>query len=200
MTAAASLSSVSDSNRCSSVAYSWRRSLAKRQGAVQRLFETAGKCRHWPIPFPSCTAEGAVVAGEVHDLRHLRLRHFESIDPADADALLVDMQHDAGRLLASLAEEPLEHVHDEFHRRVVVVEQQHLVQRRLLGLRLRAGNDPCLILVSVVRLLRHECNYIGASPGKWRGFSRRNSGGGISPGWWKGRWASLSGQALPGSC
>ena len=71
------------------------------------------------------------------------------IYPADADALLVDVQHDAGGLLASLVEEPFKDVDDELHRRVVVVEKQHLVERRLLGLRFSPGDDTRLIVVLV---------------------------------------------------
>jgi hypothetical protein len=37
--------------------------VGQAQGAVERLFETAGECRHWPIPFPSCTGEGACCCG-----------------------------------------------------------------------------------------------------------------------------------------
>ena len=33
------------------------------EGAVKRLFETAGECRHWPIPFPSCTGGDAGCCG-----------------------------------------------------------------------------------------------------------------------------------------
>ena len=51
---------------------------------------------------------------------------------ADTDAALVNMQHDLGRRLTALAEKPLQDMHDEFHRRVVVVEQKHLVHGRRL--------------------------------------------------------------------
>src|ERR1041385_6396887 len=37
--------------------------------------------------------------------------------------------------------ETFEHVDDEFHRRVVVVEDEHAVHARLLGLRLGLGDD-----------------------------------------------------------
>jgi len=42
----------------------------------------------------------------------------------------------------------LEHMHDEFHRRVVVIEQQHLVHRRLLRLGLALDNDAGLPVVT----------------------------------------------------
>ena len=82
-----------------------------------------------------------VFPGEVENLRDLGLRHFVGIDTADADTFLVHMQHDLGRILAALVEEPLQHVHHEFHRGVVVVQKQHLVEARFLGLRRGPGDD-----------------------------------------------------------
>ena len=54
-----------------------------------------------------------ILAGEVHHLSHLGLRHLVGIDPAYADAAPVHVQHDPGRLLAGLREEALEDVNDE---------------------------------------------------------------------------------------
>ena len=62
-------------------------------------------------------------------------------NPAHAHAALVNMQHHASRLLHIHAEKLLEDVHDEFHRRVIVVEQKDAIEVRPLGLRLGAGND-----------------------------------------------------------
>src|SRR5262249_43484442 len=62
-----------------------------------------------------------VLAREVHHLCNLGLCDFIGIDAANADALLVHMHHDACGLLTPLVEETLQHVHDELHRRVVVV-------------------------------------------------------------------------------
>ena len=69
---------------------------------------------------------------EIHDLSHLCLRHFISEDPANADALLMDMQHDSCCLIGVHLEKRLQHVNHEFHWRVIVVEQKHLIQARLL--------------------------------------------------------------------
>src|SRR5437868_2266530 len=52
-----------------------------------------------------------VLAGEVHHLRHFRFRHLIGVDAALADAVLMDVQHNAGRVVARLVEEALEHVH-----------------------------------------------------------------------------------------
>src|SRR5271163_1582901 len=80
-------------------------------------------------------------AGKVHDLRHFGFGDLVSEHPAFADAVLVHMHHDAMGRLGILVEETLEHVDDEFHGRVVVVEQQHAIEVRTLGLRLGLGND-----------------------------------------------------------
>ena len=45
-----------------------------------------------------------MLTGKVHDLRHFGLGHFESIDPAFANAMIMDMQHDAGSGFAVLLE------------------------------------------------------------------------------------------------
>src|SRR5262245_43369554 len=55
-----------------------------------------------------------VLAGEIHHLIDLRLGHFIAEDPADADAALVNVEHDACRLLHVHAEKALENEHDEF--------------------------------------------------------------------------------------
>ena len=82
-----------------------------------------------------------MLAREFHHLRHLGLGDLVGVDAAIADTVVMHMQHDAGRLLLRLAEEPLQHVHDELHRRVVVVEQQHTVHVRPLDARLGLRDD-----------------------------------------------------------
>ncbi len=76
-----------------------------------------------------------VLPRQVHHLGHLGLGDLVGEHAAHPDAAAMHVQHDAGRLLARLLEEPLQHVHDELHRRVVVVQHQHLVHGGLLGLR-----------------------------------------------------------------
>jgi len=83
-----------------------------------------------------------VPARQLDHLRNLSLGHLERIDAADANSVTVNVKHDLHGFLARLGEESLEHMHHEFHRRVVVVEDQHPVKRRLLGLRARLGDDP----------------------------------------------------------
>jgi hypothetical protein len=57
----------------------------------------------------------------------------------DAGAAPVRRHHDAVGLVVAGAEDGAQHLHDEFARRVVVVEQDHLVETRPLGLRLYPG-------------------------------------------------------------
>src|SRR5262245_24621858 len=45
----------------------------------------------------------------------------------------MDVEHDLGRFLTVLLEDVLENVDYELHRRVVVVQHQHLIHGRLLG-------------------------------------------------------------------
>jgi len=80
-------------------------------------------------------------ARKVHHLGHFGLCYFVRIDAAFADAVVMDMQHNSCGGFVILAEESFQHVHDEFHRRVIVVENEHAVQIWPLGLRLGLGND-----------------------------------------------------------
>ena len=76
----------------------------------------------------------------VHNLGHLGLGHLVGIDLHKPIPVLVHMHHD---LVGDpvLVEKPLEHVHHELHRGVVVVQEQHAVEARPLGLRLGLGDD-----------------------------------------------------------
>src|SRR5262245_7949452 len=80
-------------------------------------------------------------ARQLYHLSDLGLRDFERINAADAHSVPVNRKHYLDRLLPRLGEKPLQHVDYEFHRRVVVVEQQHFVERGLLGLGPRLGDD-----------------------------------------------------------
>ena len=84
---------------------------------------------------------------EYATLEHLLLALID-----DTDAMLMHMQHDAGRVLAALLEEPLQHIDDEFHGRVVVVQDQHPIQRGLLELGLclgdRGGAEASTLLIA----------------------------------------------------
>src|SRR5918911_5498220 len=101
MTAAASWSSTRARRRCSRVAYSWRRSPARaraRWRACSRLREKLGKATSGLelLLFHNALQRMLVLAGEVHDLRHFGFGDLVGVHAALADAVLVDVQHDAG--------------------------------------------------------------------------------------------------------
>src|SRR6185437_3567782 len=117
ITAAASWSSISASSRCSSVAYSWWRSLASasaRWSDCSRLRENVGiivPCS-FVLDAPQLSfflhhalQRMLMFAGEVHHLRHFGLGDLVRVDAALADAVVMHMQHDARRRLVVLAEE-----------------------------------------------------------------------------------------------
>ena len=88
---------------------------------------TLTRLRWWPAA--GCPASRARRRQRVD----FRFRDFPRIDAGDAAAVEVHLHHDAVRLGRRLLEHRLEHVDDELHGRVVVVEQDDAVERRLLG-------------------------------------------------------------------
>lgn len=74
-------------------------------------------------------------SGEFVDLGHLGFSDFAREHPADALAAGMHVQHDLGRTLAIQAEKRFEHDDHEIHRREVVVEQDHLIERWTHNLR-----------------------------------------------------------------
>ena len=66
-------------------------------------------------------------ARKVHDLRDLGFRDFVSIDAAFADPMVMNMQHNSCGGFVVLPEEPLQDMHNEFHWRIVIVEDEHPV-------------------------------------------------------------------------
>lgn len=67
------------------------------------------------------------------NLSHLGFGYLERIDPAQARAAPVNMEHDARGFLTAFVEKSLENLHDELHGRIIVVKQKNLVERRFLG-------------------------------------------------------------------
>ena len=82
-----------------------------------------------------------VLAREVYHLGHLRLSDFVCVDAANADALVVNMQHDLCGVLAAFVEKFFEDVDNKFHRCVIVVEKQHLIEAWFLCLGTCLGNE-----------------------------------------------------------
>ena len=57
--------------------------------------------------------------------------------------MVMDVEHYLGRGLDILLEELLKDVNDEFHRRIIVVQDQNPIQIRAFCLWLDLGNDRC---------------------------------------------------------
>src|SRR5688572_2215860 len=130
--AAVGLSS-SASSRCSTVMNSWRFWRASTK-AMCRLTSSSwaimsGLLHHalqWML----------VLASIRRNLLDFGGSDVVRINAANAHAFPVDFQHHLGGPLAGHGEELLQHQHDEFHRRVVVVQEQNLIHRRKFYLRL----------------------------------------------------------------
>ena len=67
---------------------------------------------------------------KVHHLRHLGFGDLVGIDAAFADTVMMHMQHNPCGGFMVAAEEAFQHVYDELHRRVVVVEDEHAAARQ----------------------------------------------------------------------
>src|SRR5471030_3132221 len=144
-TGVASSSSVMARSRCSRVAYSWRRSPASANARWRDFSRFLDNMDIEPPRLKKRTNSNElfflqralqrmlVLACIVDRLGHLCLGNFVRINAADPHALLMDVQHDLRRLLPIFLEDVLQDVDHELHRRVVVVQHQHLVHRRLLG-------------------------------------------------------------------
>lgn len=91
-----------------------------------------------------------MLAGKIHNLRHLGFSDFVRIDTADSDAFVVDVEHDAGGIFLSLVEKPLQDEDHKLHRREVVVQQQDFVERRLLGFRPGLGDNAGFSIAVIV--------------------------------------------------
>ena len=88
--------------------------------------------------------------GKVQYLRDLCFGHFVSIHPTQPHALLVDMKHDTCGLFPGAVEELFQNVHDELHRRVIIVQQEHTIERRLFRAHPCLGGQAkvCTILIT----------------------------------------------------
>ena len=82
-----------------------------------------------------------MLAGKIHHLSHLGLCNLVGEDAALPNAVMMDVQHDLGRGLNVFLEKLFQHQNNELHRRVIVIQDQHTVEVRTLGLGLDPGND-----------------------------------------------------------
>ena len=86
---------------------------------------------------------------KIHYLAHFCLGNLEGEHPHDGNAFLVHGQHDFKRLAMAETEETFEHMYDEFHRCIVIVQDQDFVERRALGLGTGFGDNPGLALALI---------------------------------------------------
>lgn len=93
---------------------------------------------------------------EIHHLGHLGFRHLEREHANNGKPLLVDGQHDLERLRVVEAEKPFEDMHHEFHRGVIIVQQQHLIKRRALRARAGLRQDRSIRSIPMVFVGHHE--------------------------------------------
>ena len=119
------------------------------QGAMQRGFQALREGGHGGelLLFHRTLQRMLILPREIHHLGNLGLGHLVGIDATDADTLVMHMEHDTRGIFTAFVEETLQHVHHKLHRRVVVVQQQHLVQARLLGLGACLGDEAGLALI-----------------------------------------------------
>ena len=82
-----------------------------------------------------------MASGRFNHLCDLGLRDFVGEHATHPNTVLMYVQHDSHGGFPRFVEKPLKDVGNELHRRIVVVEDQHAVHRRLLGLGLRLCDD-----------------------------------------------------------
>src|SRR5207248_3712545 len=82
-----------------------------------------------------------VLTPTIHHLRHFRLGDLIGEYAALPDSVMMNVEHDLGGGLGVLLEEFFQHMNDELHRCVVVVQNQHPIEVGPLGFRLDLGDD-----------------------------------------------------------
>ena len=94
-------------------------------------------------------------------LRDFRFRDLVRENPTNSLTLRVYLQHYARRIRPVQAKEFLENVDDKLHGSVIVIEQNHLVQRRLFDLGSGFFDDDAVIGGASGVLIRHGSLYMG---------------------------------------
>ena len=84
-----------------------------------------------------------MLASKIHNLRDLGLGNLVGEYAALTYSMVMDVEHDLGRGFDILLEELLKDVNDEFHGRVIVVQDQDAIEIRTLGLGFDLGDDRC---------------------------------------------------------
>jgi hypothetical protein len=104
------------------------------RGQTERNFHFGADSHRSSLGFGGDEQRHAVLTRELHHLVDLRLCNITRVDSGHPLALVVDAQHDLRGLRLGPEEELHEDEHDELHRRVVVVVEEHLEAPRLLDL------------------------------------------------------------------
>ncbi len=95
-----------------------------------------------------------MLLGVSRDLRDLGLSDLEGEHATDSLAARVHFEHDAGGSGSVHTEDSFEHIDDEFHRGVIVIEQNDAKQRRSLEARLGLLGDQTAFMLCT--LFRHQ--------------------------------------------
>ena len=90
---------------------------------------------------------------QVHNLIDLCFGNFKRKHAADAHTFRVNMHHYLRRFRMDLAEKTFEDMHDEFHRRVIIIQHKDFIHRGFVGLGPRFNRDAGLIVVANFRRL-----------------------------------------------
>jgi putative hydrolase of the HAD superfamily len=122
-----------------------------------------------------------MTSGEIHHLRNFGFSHFIAEYTDHGQTFFMHHKHQFEGLCVGHAKEPFQHMHHKLHRSVVVIQQQHFVQRRLLGFGF-GFCQQCLVAVRLVgrfvghsdgqRINDHEWHRFAISGSGWLGIGR----------------------------
>lgn len=93
-----------------------------------------------------------IALGRIHDLGHLGFRDLERIDPARANAGLMDAEHDPGRLFWRFIKNGNQNGDHKLHGRVVIVHEQNPVHGRFFRLLSGLNRNTALLTAFAVAI------------------------------------------------
>ncbi len=82
-----------------------------------------------------------MLAGKIHDLRHFGFGNFVCKNATLPDPMMMHMQHDLRCCFNILLEEFFQHVDDEFHWRIIIVQNENAIKIWTLRFRLNLGDN-----------------------------------------------------------
>ena len=94
-----------------------------------------------------------MLTGKIHDLRDLGFSHLKRKDTTFTNAVIMNMPHDLCGRLTIFVKKSLENMHDEFHGRVIVIQEQYAIEAGLLCLRASLGDDHGAAADTIVALI-----------------------------------------------